>query len=354
MKALLVFLLFSYMTAVNAENTLGLPPVTFPKNNPQSPEKIALGEKLFNDIRFSTTQNISCASCHVSHLAFTDGKSLATGINGLTGMRNSPTLINSAFLTSYFHDGRRPSLESQSKDPLTNPIEHGLGHHSEVLKVILADHSYIASFLSVFGINAKNINLDHVAMAIASYERTLISGNSRFDKYHFDRQKTALSFSEARGLRIFRRKANCANCHEISWDNALFTDNRFYNIGIGFDELRITLPSFLIQAKANVSEAIRNLNTVQKEQLGRFIVTHKPKDIGAYKTPTLRNISLTAPYMHDGSLKTLRDVVEYYDKGGKPNAYLNPAIFPLHLTAQEKEDLIAFLGTLTGYLPDSH
>ena len=191
-------------------------------------------------------------------------------------------------------------------------------------------------------------------MAIASYERTLISGNSRFDKYHFDRQKTALSFSEARGLRIFRRKANCANCHEISWDNALFTDNRFYNIGIGFDELRITLPSFLIQAKANVSEAIHNLNTVQKEQLGRFIVTHKPKDIGAYKTPTLRNISLTAPYMHDGSLKTLRDVVEYYDKGGKPNAYLNPAIFPLHLTAQEKEDLIAFLGTLTGYLPDSH
>jgi len=353
MKTLLVFLLFSYISVVNANNTLGLPPVSFPKNNPQTPGKIALGKKLFNDVRFSTTQNISCASCHVSNLAFTDGKPLATGINGLTGLRNSPTLINSAFLTSYFHDGRRPSLESQSKDPLTNPVEHGLGNHSEVLKVILADHSYIESFLSVFGINAENINLDHVAKAIASYERTLISGNSRFDQYHFDRKKKVLSSSEARGLRIFRRKANCANCHEVSWDNALFTDNRFYNIGIGFDELRITLPSFLIQAKANVSEAIHNLNDVQKEQLGRFIVTRNTKDIGAYKTPTLRNISLTAPYMHDGSLKTLRDVVDYYDKGGKPNAYLNPAIFPLHLTTQEKEDLVAFLGTLTGYLPES-
>jgi len=318
-----------------------------PTDNPQSTAKVALGKKLFNDKRFSTNGSISCASCHISSKAFTDGQAQSIGINGQVGQRNSPTIINSAYLTTLFHDGRRPSLEAQALDPLTNPIEHGLTDHSLVIRVIQTDFSYLKGFLNSFGVTAEKINMNTVAKAIASYERTLVSGNTRFDQYFFKANKKALTVAEARGLRLFRRKGNCANCHEISWNTALFTDNRFYNIGIGFDALRPVLPAFLNGIKIDYTTAITQLSSQQKTQLGRFIVSRQLKDIGAYRTPTLRNIELTAPYMHDGSINTLREVVEYYDKGGKGNPLLNPAIFPLHLTEQEKSDLTAFLATLT-------
>lgn len=344
---LLSLLLLTFASTVFGERIVGLPAVKFPSDNPQTPKKVALGKKLFNDVRFSSTGTISCASCHHSNKSFTDGQPQAIGIHGLIGKRNSPTITNSAFSTSFFHDGRRKTLEEQALDPLTNPIEHGLKDHSTVLNVIHSDFSYLKDFLTVYGITAEKITLGHVAKSIASYERTLLSGNSPFDQYFFKGQRPVLSESAARGLRIFRRKANCANCHEISWDHALFTDNRFYNIGIGFGELRLILPTFLEHAKTNVANAVSNLSSNQKVELGRFAVTHQLKDIGAYKTPTLRNIDLTAPYMHDGSIKTLEDVVEYYDKGGDSNSFLNPAIFPLSLSKQEKTDLVSFLKSLT-------
>ena len=330
-----------------APSMLGLPAMKVPADNPQSTEKIALGKKLFNDKRFSANGSISCASCHISSKAFTDGRPQAVGIDGLVGQRNSPTIINSAYLNELFHDGRRSSLETQALDPLTNPIEHGLTEHSRVIHVIQTDFSYLKDFLNTFGITAEKINMNYVTKAIASYERTLISGNTRFDQYFFKSNKKVLTVAEARGLRLFRRKGNCANCHEISWDNALFTDNRFYNIGIGFDALRPVLPAFIKNLKTDYSSAVAQLDPQQKAQLGRFSVSRQIKDIGAYRTPTLRNIELTAPYMHDGSISTLRDVVEYYDKGGKKNEFLNPAIFPLHLSEQEKSDLTAFLTSLT-------
>jgi len=348
MKILTFTLLLSIASLAGAAPTiLGLPAIKIPADNPQSTEKIALGKKLFNDKRFSANSSISCASCHISSKAFTDGRKQAAGIDGLIGQRNTPTIINSAYLTELFHDGRRTSLEDQALDPLTNPIEHGLTEHSHIVRVIQSDVSYLKHFLDSFGITVEKINMDYVTKAIASYERTLISGNTRFDQYFFKSNKKVLTVSEARGLRIFRRKANCANCHEISWNNALFTDNRFYNIGIGFDALRPVLPDFLKNLDTDYSSAAAHLNPQQKAQLGRFAVSRQIKDIGAYRTPTLRNIELTAPYMHDGSISTLRDVVEYYDKGGKKNAFLNPAIFPLHLSEQEKSDLTDFLTSLT-------
>jgi cytochrome c peroxidase len=184
--------------------------------------------------------------------------------------------------------------------------------------------------------------------AIASYERTLISGNSSFDQYYFGRDKSQLSPSAARGLRVFRRKGNCANCHEISWDNALFMDNQFYNIGVESQALAPIIETFVTALKQGTSPEPIALTDAQKSALGRFQVTGVIKDVGKFKTPTLRNIALTAPYMHDGSVKTLADVVEYYDQGGHANPFLDAAIFPLHLTDQEKKDLVAFMQSLTG------
>jgi cytochrome c peroxidase len=196
-----------------------------------------------------------------------------------------------------------------------------------------------------FAIKPDQVTIDHVAKAIAAYERTLIAGNSRFGRFFFGRDKSALSASERRGLNIFRRKGNCANCHEISWDHALFTDNRFYNIGIGFSPL--TQVPKLVESIQSGSVEIPELSPVQKSALGRFNVTRLAGDTGKFKTPTLRNIALTAPYMHDGSLKSLKEVIEYYDRGGDKNPFLDPAIFPLRLSPQEKMDLGAFLNALT-------
>ncbi len=320
-----------------ADDLLGLPPLVIPKDNPQTSEKIALGQRLFNDKRLSVDGTVSCASCHHADKAFTDGLKTAKGIKGLTGARNAPTVMNAAFYTSFFVDGRSKSLETQALGPLTNPIEHGLKNYRAIVDIVSVDIDYQRDFKAIF---KGKISTDLIAKAIASYERTLIGGNSPFDQYFFAGKKNVLSESAERGSRIFRRKGNCANCHEISWNNALFTDNRFYNIGIGFASLKPVLDKLL----KNPSTPLSGL---QNSETGRYQVTKKIKDLGKFKTPTLRNIALTAPYMHDGSLKTLAEVIDYYDKGGDKNPYLDPAIFPLKFSPQEKKDLENFLLSLT-------
>lgn len=341
---LLGFLIFDGSYA--AEN-LGLPPLQVPVDNPQSAEKSALGRQLFNDRRFSGDGTISCASCHLPDKAFTDGLPVARGIAGQTGTRNAPTVVNAAFYSSLFLDGREPSLEQQALGPFVNPIEHGLKNHQQIVDMVRGDDGYVAQFQRVFGITAEHIDIDHVVKAIASYERTLIDGDSAFDRYYFGRDRSALSDSAARGLRIFRRKGNCSNCHEISWNNALFTDNRFYNIGVGFQRLQPVLDEFLQALRQGEDPGQFELSAWQRSELGRFNVTRVIADIGRFRTPTLRNIARTGPYMHDGSVETLEEVVEYYDKGGEKNRFLDAAIFPLHLTDQEKKDLVAFLRSLT-------
>jgi cytochrome c peroxidase len=343
----LLLLLLIFHNGVYAAGNSGLPPVPIPADNPQTAEKIALGQLLFNDKRFSGDGSISCSSCHIPEKAFTDGLAVAKGIYQQTGTRNSPTIVNAAFYTRLFLDGREPSLEKQALGPLTNPIEHGLKDHQQIVDIVRRDPSYQNQFTKVFGIATDKITINHVVKAIASFERTLVTGNSAFDDYFFNAKRSRLSASAARGEKIFRRKGNCANCHEISWNNALFTDNQFYNIGVGFKRLQPVLDKFLAALATGQNPANFKLTDFQRSELGRFNVTTVISDIGKFKTPTLRNIALTAPYMHDGSVQTLEEVVEYYDQGGEKNRFLDPAIFPLKLTAQEKKDLVAFMQSLT-------
>ena len=330
-----------------ADKNLGLPPLTIPDDNQQTAEKIALGRLLFNDKRFSAIGSVSCASCHQADKAFADGLPVAIGINGQAGTRNAPSVINAVFYQTQFLDGRAQSLEEQALGPFVNPIEHGLTSHQTIVDVIRQDADYLKQFNTVFNVPADAITIDHVVKAIASFDRTLVSGNSPFDRYYFGMDQMALSESAARGSRIFRRKGNCANCHEISLNNALFTDNRFYNVGVGFKRLAPVLEA-LIEGK-NSDEL--TLTDVQQSELGRFTVTKSLADLGKFKTPTLRNIALTAPYMHDGSIKTLEEVIEHYDKGGDKNRFIDAKIFPLHLTQQEKADLVAFMKALTSQQP---
>ncbi|NOQ36301.1 MAG: c-type cytochrome [Methylococcaceae bacterium] len=341
---LIFYLLFSGI--VWADSLLGLPPLTMPADNLQTVEKIMLGKRLFNDKRLSADGSISCASCHQADKGFADGLKLAKGIKGQIGTRNAPTVMNAAFFKTFFVDGRSKSLEAQALAPFLNPIEHGLKNSQEIVNLLRDEPEYQQAFKIVFKINPDEITAAHIAKAIASFERTLIGGNSDFDRYYFGRDKTQLSDSAARGLRIFRRKGNCANCHEISWNNALFTDNRFYNIGVGSKALETVLDKLLQAQKQGKPITSLNLTPQQLSELGRFNVTGISSDIGKFKSPTLRNIALTAPYMHDGSMETLAEVIEYYNKGGNKNPFLDAAIFPLNFSLQEKQDLEAFLQSL--------
>jgi cytochrome c peroxidase len=333
---------------------LGLPPVPIPEDNPQTAEKIALGKKLFEDKRFSADGTINCAHCHDPAKAFADGLSIAEGINKLKGTRNSPTVINAAYYTSQFWDGRRPSLEEQAKDPFVNPVEHGLGEkqgfHEFILNVIRKDKGYVKEFERVFGVKPEEITIEHVVKAIASFERTVISGNSPFDRYVYGGDKTALSESAIRGLELYKGKARCQECHAISENYAIFTDNKFHNLGVGFKKIQPRLRELVRQfrmAKQQGKELDKSILTdADISELGRFVVTSKTSDIGAFKTSTLRNIAVTAPYMHDGSMKTLEEVMELYNKGGEKNPFLG-SVRVLDLTDQEIKDIIEFLKALT-------
>ena len=332
-----------FLGSALADKNLGLPPLAVTADNPQTAEKIALGRLLFNYKRFSANGSVSCASCHQADKAFADGQPVAKGINGQAGTRNTPTVVNAAFYQTQFLDGLANSLEEQALGPFMNTIEHGLTSHQAIIDIIRQDADYIKQFNTVFNVQANAVTINHVVKAIASFERTLIAGNSPFDRYYFGMDQSAISVSAARGSRIFRRKGNCVTCHEISLNNALFTDNRFYNIGVGFKRLAPVLEALV--AGNNPDDLA--LTDVQRSELGRFNVTKALADLGKFKTPSLRNIALTAPYMHDGSMITLEEVIEHYDKGGDKNRYIDAKIFPLHLTQQEKADLAAFMQTLT-------
>jgi len=344
-RYIIIGLIFS--GSLLADPYLGLPPLKPPENNPQTAEKIALGRLLFNDPRFSADGSVSCAGCHHSNKAFTDGLPVARGLNGQAGTRNTPTVINAAFYETLFLDGRTISLEEQALGPFVNPVEHGLLNHQAIVDVIRQDSNYLQQFNKVFAVQANEITIELVVKAIASFERTLIAGNSPFDRYLFGRNHSALSSSAERGLGIFKRKGNCVTCHEISWNNALFTDNRFYNIGVSFKRLNPILDDFITAVNLGKNPDDFPLTAVQRSELGRFNVTKELTDSGKFKTPTLRNIALTAPYMHDGSIKTLAEVIDHYDKGGDKNRFIDTKIFPLHLTQQEKADLLAFMQALT-------
>ncbi|WP_193161669.1 cytochrome-c peroxidase [Microbulbifer hainanensis] len=360
MKKLLVTLLILVPLAVAAESPpLGLPPLPVPKDNPQTPEKIALGDRLFHDIRFSTTGEVSCSTCHEREKTFTDSPLVVSeGINKLKGTRNAPTVVNSAYNKTQFWDGRSPSLEDQSQHPFVNPVEMGLKSHQPILDIIAKDDAYQRAFKKVFGVSGKDVTIEHVKKAIASFERTVISGNSRFDRWYFGGEKDALSEQEKRGFQVFLTQGRCVSCHTIEENFALFTDQKFHNIGVGINDLTPQKIEQLSQAfqraKAKgVDVDVAVLTDKDTSDLGRFAITDELSDMGGFKTSTLRNIAETAPYMHDGSIGNLRDVVVHYNNGGalkkdtKITPYLSGGIRPLELTDQQIDDLVAFMETLT-------
>lgn len=299
------------------EVPLGLedPSGYIPADNPQTARKIELGRWLFFDKRLSKNGTIACANCHMPGLAFTDGQAVSTGINRLQGGRSAPSAINRVYSKSQFWDGRADTLEDQSIGPFINPVEHGFTDHNELVARIKQIEGYRARFREVFG---REVMAADVGRAMASFQRTLLSGNSPADRFDMGGDETALSASAQRGLELFRGKARCTRCHS----GFNFSDEKYHNLGIGWDT-----------------------NTVD---LGRYMVTRNAEDIGAFKTPTLREISRTAPYMHDGRFATLEDVVEFYNQGGIKNPHLDNTLIPLELTAEEKREMVAFLRSLNG------
>jgi cytochrome c peroxidase len=350
--------LAGFLSAAAHGQPLGLPPVPIPKDNPQTPEKIALGDKLFNDKRFSSTGQVSCATCHDPNKAFTDSPLVTSeGINKLTGTRNAPTVINAAYYKLFFWDGRSLDMEDQAQHPIVNPVEMGLANHDPVLKVVRTDPEYAAAFRKVFDKAPDQITMKEVQQAIASFERTIVSGDAPFDRWYFGGDQQAISDQAKRGFDVFTNKGRCVSCHTIEQDHALFTDNRFHNIGVGINRIQNEVPQFapaFLKAKATGADVDKTvLANPKASELGRFAVTEALDEIGAFKTSTLRNIAVTAPFMHDGSLATLRDVVEHYNNGGVTqktdpvNDFLSGGIRPLNLTDEEISDLVAFLETLT-------
>jgi len=354
--ALWVLITAAGIPAVNGA-PLGLPPVPIPADNPQSPAKIRLGDRLFHEARFSSDGKVSCSTCHAEDKAFTDHRRVSRGHNGLLGTRNAPTVINSAYMQTLFWDGREPDLEGQSKQPPVNPVEGGLPDHEALLEIIRNDPAYVKAFKEVYGVEAADITIDQYADAIASFERTIIAGDSPFDRYQYGGDKSAMSEAAIRGLAVFRGQGRCVSCHVIEQTQALFTDNRFHNIGVGFKNIQGRVGEIageFIKAKnagADVDKTV--LSDPDASELGRFAVSEDINTVGAFKTATLRNIELTAPYMHDGSQKTLEDMVNFYNNGGRVNAddpfspFLSGGIRPLNLSEQQKSDLVEFLKALT-------
>jgi len=320
---------------------LGLQPLTpkvvVPVANPITKGKYELGRQLYFDARVSLDGTVSCATCHNPARGWTDGMAVSIGIKGQTGGRSAPSVINTAYGKTMFWDGRAPSLEGQAQGPIQNPIEMGEQNYKTIIERLRKISGYSEQFERVFG---TKVTLDGMAKAIATFERVAaLSGNSAYDKYNSGDNK-ALSDSEKRGLVLFgltlntddefksdavRQKAKCTLCHQ----GFNFTDEQFHNLGIGWNE-----------------------KTGRFADLGRWAIdpigAKCDESLGTFKTPTLREIAHTAPYMHDGSLTTLEQVVEHYDKGGTPNPALDPDMKKLNLTAREKADVVAFMKALSG------
>jgi cytochrome c peroxidase len=347
-------------SAALADALLGLPAVPIPANNPQTPEKIALGEKLFNDKRFSTTGEVSCSTCHAPDKAFTDSPlRVSEGIDKLTGTRNAPTVLNAAYNQTQFWDGRSPDLEDQALHPFVNPVEMGLPNHDALLGKVRSDDEYVRQFRAVFGIGPDQITMREVTLAIAAFERTKATGDSPFDRWYFGGQPDAISAAAQRGFQVYLNDGRCVSCHVIEQDQAVFTDHKFHNIGVGINDMQDTIIDVaeafqqqkLDDPGMDVDVAV--LTDANKSELGRFAISGELSDMGGFKTPTLRNVALTAPYMHDGSIETLRDVVVHYNNGGVTNEgdpvndFLSGGIRPLNLTDQQIDDLVAFMEALT-------
>lgn len=332
---------------------LGLPAITIPADNPLTAAKIALGRQLFFDRRLSHNDTMSCAMCHIPAQGFANNEmATAVGIEGQTVRRNAPTIYNVAVLQRLFHDGRESRLEQQIWSPLLASNEMGNPSIGYVLDKVGQLPEYAPLFVAAF--DGRGPTMETLGMALASFERTVISAASPFDHWYFGKRSAALPDAAQRGFQLFTAKAGCAGCHSVAADHAIFTDQEFHNTGIGYRQamgpaagerrLRVAPGRSVMFDPAVIGSAAER----PPSDLGRYEITGNPDDRWKYRTPSLRNVALTAPYMHDGSLPTLREVVEYYDAGGVPHDLLDERLRPLALTAAEIDDLVAFLESLTG------
>jgi cytochrome c peroxidase len=328
-----------------------------PTTNPITTEKVALGRALYFDKRLSVDRTVSCATCHDPAHAFTDHETVAVGVGPRTGFRNTPTILNAMFSDRLFWDGRATSLEDQVVQPLTNPFEMGMGNGDAVVERIKAIPEYRLKFKRIF--RDQDITLQNVIKAIATFERTQLSGNSPFDRF-IAGDRSALTEPQRRGWYLFRGKAGCIACHTFSSASPFFTDFVFHNTGVFTKgtalaellKLKLSESIFPDQpipiATTQTEPAITALSHANGfSELGRYLVTKQAKDLGAFKTPSLRDIELTSPYMHNGSIKTLIDVVQFYNRGGNPTDNLDRQIQPLHLTEIEVNEIVEFMRTLT-------
>lgn len=315
-----------------------------PASNPMSSRKVELGRALFFDKRLSRDGSVSCAVCHDPARAFTDSNVIAEGVGAKKGTRNSPTILNSVFSELLFWDGRALSLEDQVTHPLVSSFEMGMETEQDLVRRISSIAEYGRQFRDVF--KAEGITMSTIAKAIAAYERTLLSGNSPFDRF-ITGNGSALTATQLRGWKLFNGKAKCSECHTYSPTSPFFTDFKFHNTGVAAAD------SLLENLINNLSEPSRPTTPLALghsdgfSELGRYAVTRERTHIGAFKTPTLRDVELTSPYMHDGSLKTLIDVVRFYNRGGNANSHLDTRMQPLQLTDAEMNDLVEFMRVLT-------
>jgi len=332
---------------------LGLPAVPLPRDAVTHEAAVALGRKLFFDRRLSHNDTISCAMCHIPEQGFASNEmATAIGIEGRSVRRNAPTLYNVAYLRHLFHDGRDTRLEHQIWGPLLAPNEMGNPSVGSVIEKVRALPGYAARFEAAFP--GRGLSLETLGLALAAYERTLVSGDSPFDRWYYGGDESAVGAAEKRGFALFSGKAGCIGCHPIGRDTALFSDDAFHNTGIGYARsMGKTAETQRLQVAPGVYLEVDRSIVAQvaeppQSDLGRYEITRDPADRWKYRTPTLRNVAKSAPYMHDGSLATLRDVVLFYDRGGIANEGLDARIRPLSLAGEEVRDLVAFLESLTG------
>lgn len=310
-------------------------------------QRVALGKQLFNDPHLSADGTIRCASCHIPEKAYTDGRRIAVGLGGQAGTRNTPSLltIHAAQETSFFWDGRRSALDQAVLDPLTNPVEMGLHDLAELLQRVQQNSGYTQAFAKAFPDTHGSITSEQVATALVDYVRSLHPPESAYDRYALHGDKSALSPRAVLGLAIFTGKGHCAECHRLEGSPATFTDHAYHRTGVGLDAITANLPRLtegvIQRALQGAAVGNRVATHADESQLGRFNITQDPADIGLFRTPSLRGVSLTAPYMHDGSVPTLNDAIDrevYYRS--------LQAGHPLQLSMEERTDLKAFLEAL--------
>ncbi|MCW5622087.1 MAG: hypothetical protein KIS79_13355 [Burkholderiales bacterium] len=337
MANLLIFILIVLLPGTGAAQSAGL---GLPARAPAQQEetmRIELGRALFMDPRLSRDGTVACGTCHVPEQGFAfNALPTSIGIEGQRVRRNAPTVLNVAYNESLFHDGRVATLEEQAWGPLLAADEMGNADRASVVARLAVLPEYVATFRRAFG---AGVSAERIGTALAAYQRSLVSGGSRFDRWYYGNEVDALNAQEKHGFVVFRGKAQCNACHKLGRQHALFTDEAFHNLGIGVPDAAA--------GDGRTSEAGSGVAGAPSDA-GRFEVTGKARDRFAFRTPTLRNVELTAPYMHDGSLATWREVVDFYDRGGNGNPDLDPLIGPLFLNEQDKEDLVAFMRTLTG------